>query len=78
MYSAGDVIQFDIHDTAFYGEIVGVAADGKIEVSRLKKTPKQEGRIWEFADDDQWSAIDPKYVTKHIAVKNSARRSHVV
>jgi len=78
MYSAGDVIQFDIHDTAFYGEIVGVAEDGKIEVSRLKKTPKQEGRIWEFADDDQWSAIDPKYVTKHIAVKNSARRSHVV
>ena len=59
MYSAGDVIQFDIHDTAFYGEIVGVAADGKIEVSRLKKTPKQEGRIWEFADDDSGRPLTP-------------------
>ena len=78
MYSAGDLVQFDIHDTSFYGEVLGVDADGKIEVSRLKQTQKQSGRIWEFVDDDKWSAIDAKYVKKHIHVSDSARRSHVV
>tara|TARA_B100001059_G_C17742469_1_gene532434 strand:+ start:224 stop:913 length:690 start_codon:yes stop_codon:yes gene_type:complete len=77
MYSAGDLVQFDIHDTSFYGEVLGVDADGKIEVSRLKQTKKQGGRIWEFVDDDKWSAIDAKYVKKHVQVSDSARRSQV-
>lgn len=78
MYSVGDLIQFDVNDIAFYGEIIGTTDDAKVEVSRLKKTAKQEGRIWEFVADDQWSTIDPKYISKHISVPNSARRSHVV
>ncbi len=78
MYSAGDLIKFEIANNEFYGEILGIDDSKKIEVSRLKKTAKQDGRIWEFVEDDQWSAIDPKYVTKHIAVKNSATRAEVV
>lgn len=78
MYSAGDLIQFDINAIKFYGEIVGIADDGKIEVSRLKKTEKQEGRIWQFADDDAWSAIESSYIQKHIKVNDSAKRSVVV
>lgn len=78
MYSPGDLIKFEIADSEFYGEILGIDDSKKIEVSRLKKTAKQEGRIWEFVEDDQWSAIDPKYVTKHITVKNSASRAEVV
>lgn len=78
MYTAGDLIQFEINDTNFVGEIVGIADDGKVEVSRLKKTAKQEGRIWEFVADDAWSAIDTTYIKKHIKVNDSARRSVVV
>ena len=78
MYTAGDLIQFDINDLNFYGEIVGVTDEGKVEVSRLKKTTKQEGRIWEFVADDAWSAIDTDYIKKHIKVKDSARRSVVI
>lgn len=78
MYTAGDLIQFEINGTKFVGEIVGIADDGKVEVSRLKKTAKQEGRIWEFMADDAWSAIDTAYIKKHIKVNDSARRSTVV
>lgn len=78
MYTAGDLVQFDISGQSFYGEVLGVDDDGKIEVSRLKKTAKQEGRIWEFVADNQWSAIDSTYVKKHIKVSDSARRSEVV
>ena len=62
MYTPGDLIIFKIADKEFYGEIVGIADDNKVEVSRLKKTTKQEGRIWEFVDDDKWSAIDSNFI----------------
>lgn len=78
MYSPGDLILFTINDTTFYGEVLGTDDDDKIEVSRLKKTQKQEGRIWEFVADDKWSAIEQKYVTKHIQVPNGAERDVVV
>lgn len=68
MYSCGDLIQFDVADKNFFGEIVGLDDNGKVEVSRIQKTKKQEGRIWEFVDDDKWSAIDPKFIKKHISV----------
>ena len=78
MYSPGDLVQFNISDNNFYGEIVGIAEDGKLEVSRLKKTQKQEGRIWEFVDDDKWSAIDSSYVNKHVKIgRNAPRSKHV-
>lgn len=78
MYSAGDLIQFNINAINFYGEIVGIADNGKVEVSRLKKTEKQDGFIWEFADDDAWSAIDPSYIQNHIKVNDLDKRSVVV
>lgn len=78
MYSPGDLILFKINGTEFYGEVLGTDADNKVEVSRLKKTPKQEGRVWEFVDDDKWSAIEPSYVTKHIKVPTGSNRDVVV
>lgn len=75
MYSAGDLITFEIANVTFHGEIVGIDSDGKVEVSRLKKTKKQEERIWEFVADDEWSAIDPIFITKHVAVPDAAHRS---
>jgi len=78
MYSAGDLIQFDINGTNFYGEIVGITDTDKVEVSRLRKTIKQEGRIWEFVADDAWSAIESSYITKHIKIDDSAKRSVVM
>jgi len=78
MYSAGDIITFEIADKQFHGEILGIDDQNKIEVSRLKETEKQEGRIWEFVADDAWSAIEPKFVKKHIRVGNDASRKEVV
>ena len=78
MYSAGDVIQFKINNTEFYGEVLGIDEDQKIEVSRLKNTEKQQGRIWEFVADNKWSAIDSKYITKHIKVPEGSERDTVV
>jgi len=71
MYSVGDLIEFDIAGNKFYGEIVGNQDNGKVEVSRIKQTEKQEGRIWEFVDDDKWSAIESKFISKHIVVDTS-------
>lgn len=78
MYSPGDLILFIINGTEFYGEVLGIDDENKIEVSRLKQTSKQEGCIWEFVDDDKWSAIEQSYVTKHIEVPTSSRRDVVV
>tara|TARA_B100001559_G_C16491620_1_gene618690 strand:+ start:1312 stop:2004 length:693 start_codon:yes stop_codon:yes gene_type:complete len=78
MYSPGDLIIFKVGDQKFYGEIVGIAESGKIEVSRLKKTAKQEGRIWHFVDDDKWSAIDSNLVTKHVAIPEGSTRDILV
>tara|TARA_B110000285_G_scaffold80029_1_gene92375 strand:- start:276 stop:965 length:690 start_codon:yes stop_codon:yes gene_type:complete len=78
MYSAGDIITFKIADKNFHGEILGIDDQHNIEVSRLKKTEKQEGRIWEFVADDAWSAIEPKFVKKHIRVGNDASRKEIV
>ena len=78
MYTAGDIIHFRINNVDFFGEVLGVDDDKKVEVSRLKQTRKQEGRIWEFVADNKWSAIESSYVVKHIKVGNSAGRPAVV
>jgi hypothetical protein len=78
MFTPGDLIIFKVADKNFYAEIVGIDASGKIEVSRLKKTEKQEGRIWHFVDDDKWSAIDSKLVTKHVRVPEGSTRDVLV
>jgi len=78
MYSAGDLITFEIAGKTFHGEVLGTDEHHNVEVSRLKKTEKQESRIWEFVADDKWSAIDPKFVKKHLKLGNSATRKVVV
>lgn len=78
MYSAGDLITFEIAGKTFHGEVLGTDEHHHVEVSRLKKTEKQEGRIWEFVADDAWSAIDAKFVKKHLKLGNSATRKVVV
>jgi hypothetical protein len=78
MYSPGDLIIFKVGDQTFYGEILGIDESNKIEVSRLKKTEKQEGRIWHFVDDDKWSTIDTKLVTKHVTVQEGSARDVLV
>lgn len=76
-YTPGDLIIFKISDQTFYGEVLGIAEEG-LEVSRLKKTKKQNSRIWEFVDDDKWSVIDTKYVQRHIKIPTGADRAVVV
>jgi len=78
MYSAGDLIAFEINKETFYGEVLGIDDQNKVEVSRLRKTAKQESRIWEYVADDSWSAIDASYITQHYAVTNEATRSQIV
>ncbi len=78
MYSAGDLIKFKINDSDFYGEVLGIDEHNKVEVSRLKNTLKQEGKIWEFVADNKWSSIDNKYITKHIKVPEGSDRNTVV
>lgn len=78
MFSAGDLVEFKIANKTFCGEIVGISENDKLEVSRLKKTEKQEGRIWEFVDDDKWSAIDRSFVQKHITIDDNSPRSALI
>ena len=77
-YTAGDIIEFKIHDSTFYGEVLGMDDKGKVEVSRLQQTNKQDGRIWQFVDDNKWSAIDDTYITKHVQVADHADRDTLV
>ena len=44
----------------------------------MKKKKKQEGRIWEFVDDDKWSAINPEFIKKHISLGPNAGRKAVL
>lgn len=78
-FKVGDLVILVAGDVEFFGEVVGYDSAGKkVEVSRLKKTNKQEGRIWEFVGDDEWSSIDPKFVKTHISLGSEASRKSVV
>jgi len=68
LYAAGDLIVFEIDGQTHYGELLNVDDDGKFEISCIKKTTKQGGRIWEFVADDEWDAVDPATVKKHISI----------
>lgn len=79
VYNPGDLVVINAANVEFFGEVVGYDTENeKVEVSRLKKTKKQEGRIWEFVDDDKWSSIDPKFVKKHISLGSNAGRKAVL
>lgn len=80
MYSAGDLITFQkLNEELRYGEILGIdLVTRKLEVSWLKRTEKQECRIWEFVADDEWSDVDVTEITKHVSVDDKAPRSVVL
>jgi len=65
MYIPGDLV---IVNSEKYAEVVGVTPENTIEVSYLSRTEQQEGRIWQFAPDDEWEVISPAQVTKHVNI----------
>ena len=69
MYTSGDLVIVSVNETESYGEVLGIEeGTGHLEVSFLKKTPVQDGRIWQFAADDEWETVVPLTVTKHVPV----------
>lgn len=75
MFTPGDLI---VTKDGGFAEVLDTDEDGKLEVSFLKQTQKQAGRIWEFSGDDEWTAIDPADVDKHVRVPADATRPDVV
>ena len=78
MYTPGDLIIQQTDDGDRYAEVVGVDPDGKVEVSYIHKTAKQEGRIWEFDETNEWEAIDASTITKHVSVPDESDRKTMV
>ena len=69
MYTPGDLVVISVQVSESYGEVLGIEeGTGNIEVSFLKKTQLQEGRLWQFAADDEWETVNPQTITKHISV----------
>ena len=69
MYTPGDLVVVLVQDTESYGEVLGIEeGTGQVEVSFLKQTSLQEGRLWQFAADDEWETVNPQTITKHIPV----------
>ena len=73
LYAPGDLIVFEADNNTHYGELLNVDDNGKFEISCIKKTKKQGGRIWEFVADDEWDAVDPSSVKKHISIGDPTR-----
>ena len=44
----GDVVHLNIKGTDYFAEILSINEDGSLDVSCIKPTEKQGGRIWEF------------------------------
>ena len=64
MYTPGDLVIVTIDDEQKYAEVLGVNPEDEVEVSFLKQTKKQEGRICEFVADDEWETVSPQNITK--------------
>lgn len=69
----GDVVQLNIKEKDYFAEILSINEDGTLDVSCIKPTEKQGGRIWEFVADNEWETVDPSNVVKHISVGESTR-----
>ena len=79
MYAPGDLVILKKDDETHFGEVVGVdTVTGDIEVSCLRQTKLQEGRLWQFAADDEWDAIKPSEITKHVKVQEGGSRKKLV
>lgn len=78
MYTPGDLIIQETPEGNRYAEVVGVDQHGKVEVSFIRKTAKQEGRIWEFDESNEWESIASSSITKHVKVPDEADRKTMV
>ena len=78
MYTPGDLIIQETPEGNRYAEVVGVDQHGKVEVSFIRKTAKQEGRIWEFDESNDWESIASSSITKHVKVPDEADRKTMV
>ena len=77
MYNPGDLVIVTDNNEQKYAEVLGVNPENEVEVSFLKQTKKQEGRIWEFVADDE-ETVSPDKITKHIKVPDGSERKVVV
>lgn len=73
MIFEGDVVELRVNDQDYYAEILGIKDDGKLEVSCIKPTAKQGGRIWEFVADNEWETMDPAHIVQHVSVGEATR-----
>lgn len=78
MYTPGDLIIQETSEGDCYGEVVGVNPEGHVEVSFIRPTAKQQGKIWEFDETDEWSAIDASTIKKHVKVPDESSRATIV
>jgi len=69
----GDVVQLNIKETDYFAEILSINEDGTLDVSCIKPTEKQGGRIWEFVADNEWETVDPTNIVKHFSVGEATR-----
>jgi hypothetical protein len=77
-YNVGDLVIITKSGNEHYGEVVGVDIDGKLEVSCLQKTPMEHGKLWKFTATDEFDAVEPTAISKHVAVPKNASRRQVV
>jgi hypothetical protein len=78
MYTPGDLIIQKKDGEERYGEVVGVNPEGQVEVCFIHVTPKQEGRVWEFNETNEWEAIDASTISKHVKVPEESDRKTTV
>lgn len=69
----GDVVHLNIKGTDYFAEILSINEDGSLDVSCIKPTEKQGGRIWEFVADNEWETVDPTNIVKHFSVGEATR-----
>jgi len=70
---AGDVVHLKVSGEDQYGEVLSINDDGNMDVSYIKPTAKQGGRIWEFAADNEWDTVSPTNIVKHASVGEATR-----
>jgi|TARA_B110000977_G_scaffold80305_1_gene107532 hypothetical protein len=70
---AGDVVQLKVNGQDQYAEVLSINEDGNMDVSCIRATAKQGGRIWEFVADNEWEAVSPSDIIKHAPVGEATR-----
>ena len=60
-----------------YGEVVGTRGDDKVEISWLRQTQQQDGKIWKFGGTQDWDSVDRSLIERHIT-PGTLTRNNVV